>query len=147
MVAGLNLDQLKENEEEQAIQNRKIKSKHASFSREDLFKLPIVDLNNNEDSQKEVKEDPTFEISYTNRHYGRDAPDFEEKCLNMTGKEIVFYLLESTHLGNAVSFYLNMVKAKEFRPYDLITVPKSQVFFLMRKFKKFFRQIKITLKK
>jgi hypothetical protein len=39
----------------------------------------------------------------------------------------VFYLLEATHLGNAVSFYLNNVNCRAFRPYDLYTVPQSKV--------------------
>lgn len=51
----------------------------------------------------------------------------EEKCLNLTGREMVFYLLKSAHLANAMSFYLNRVESKLFRPYDLITVPRSQV--------------------
>ena len=44
---------------------------------------------------------------------------------------MVFYLLESTHLGNVASFYLNIVQNKHFRPYDLITVPKTQVKFIL----------------
>lgn len=93
------------------------------FNLDDLFRLPI-DKNNQE-------EEKTFEVNYVPQNYSRDAPDFEQKCLNMTGKELVFYLLESTHLGNAVSFYLNLTNSKEFRPYDLITVPKSQVNILV----------------
>jgi hypothetical protein len=40
---------------------------------------------------------------------------------------MVFHLLNSNHLANAVSFYLNRAEAKFFRPYDLITVAKSKV--------------------
>ncbi len=48
----------------------------------------------------------------------------EEKVINLTGRELVFHLLEATHLGNAVSYYLNNTSEKLFRPYDLITVPQ-----------------------
>ncbi len=44
----------------------------------------------------------------------------------MTGREMVFYLLESSHLGRVVSFYLNYANENDYRPYDLITVPKSK---------------------
>ena len=40
---------------------------------------------------------------------------------------MVFHLLEATHLGNAVTHYLNTVGNKLYRPYDLITVPRSKV--------------------
>ena len=39
---------------------------------------------------------------------------------------MVFHLLESAHLGNVVSFYLNYASETDYRPYDLITVPKSK---------------------
>jgi hypothetical protein len=46
--------------------------------------------------------------------------------MSLTGREMVFYLLEKTHLGKVVSFYLNNVESKYYRPYDLITVPSTQ---------------------
>lgn len=51
----------------------------------------------------------------------------EEKVMNMNGRDMVFYLLNCTHLANPASFYLNKVANKEYKPYDLITVPKSKV--------------------
>ena len=47
--------------------------------------------------------------------------------INLTGHEMVFHLLAATHLGNAVSFYLNNSSDKVFRPYDLVTVPEAKV--------------------
>ena len=46
----------------------------------------------------------------------------------MNGRDLVFFLLEATHLGNPVSFYLNNVESRGFRPYDLNTVPQSKVY-------------------
>jgi hypothetical protein len=46
--------------------------------------------------------------------------------MNLSGRDMVFYLFKSTHLSNACSYYLNIVDNKIFRPYDLIQVPKSK---------------------
>jgi hypothetical protein len=116
-VASLNLDELKEDDEVRTKSNKNRKS--IEFNLDELFRLPV--------DKHSKEEDKTFEVNYVPQNYSHDAPDFEDKCLNMTGKDLIFYLLESTHLGNAVSFYLNLTNSKEFRPYDLITVPKSQV--------------------
>lgn len=39
---------------------------------------------------------------------------------------MVFHLLESTHLGNPASYYLNNECVRVFRPYDLICVPQNK---------------------
>ena len=51
---------------------------------------------------------------------------------------MVYHLLEATHLGNAVTYYLNTVENKLYRPYDLITVPRSKVKYFLFYRKKIF---------
>ncbi|RNA21294.1 dynein heavy chain domain-containing 1-like [Brachionus plicatilis] len=104
LATSLDLDQLEDDYEEKLKKEAKSRS---FFEYED-------------------DDEPTFDINRIEKFFSRDAPDFEEKCLNLTGREMVFYLLKSTHLANAVSFYLNKVESKLYRPYDLITVPPSQ---------------------
>lgn len=106
LATSLNLDSL----------NEEYSHSKKTPSKKELFK--------NYDKDKEPE---TFELNHLNKLFGRDAPDFEEKCLNLTGREMVFYLIKSTHLGQAISFYLNRVESRHFRPYDLINVPASKV--------------------
>ncbi len=47
--------------------------------------------------------------------------------MNLSGRDMVFHLLKESHMATTVSFYLNRVDSKFYRPYDLITVPKSKV--------------------
>lgn len=71
-------------------------------------------------------EDQIIEIKY-NPLTCRQAPDFSMTTIKMTGKEMIVYLIKSKHLGDVKSYYLNIVNGREYRPYDLITVPFNQI--------------------
>lgn len=45
----------------------------------------------------------------------------------MTGRELVAYLIKANHLGEVKSFYLNYEDSKNYKPYNLVTVPKVHV--------------------
>ncbi|CAF0731757.1 unnamed protein product, partial [Brachionus calyciflorus] len=103
LATSLNLDELDETIVSKPIEKR------------NLFEY----LNHDDD-------DEIIKLEYIEKKYSHECPDFEEKCINLSGRDMVFYLLKSTHLANAVSFYLNPIESKLYRPYDLITVPKSK---------------------
>ncbi len=115
IASSLDLDQLKKEYQDTNLEVKQNKTKK-KFSKDDCFK-----------PTKEEQDDieSLFEVKYNPPSPRKMPPDFEEKCIDLSGRDLVFYLLEATHLGNAVSFYLNLVKnSKYFRPYDLVTVPQ-----------------------
>jgi hypothetical protein len=72
------------------------------------------------------KKDSIIDISY-HPMITKRAPDSSEKCVHMTGRELVAYLIKSNHLGEVKSFYLNFETIDDYKPYGLVTVPKSMV--------------------
>jgi hypothetical protein len=97
---------LKENEEENTSKKK------------ELFSAII---NDEYDTKDEL-----IDINY-HQIISKNAPDVSETCMQMSGREVVTYLIKSNHLGVVKAFHLNVVPSRDFRPYDLITVPKSQV--------------------
>ena len=57
----------------------------------------------------------------------RRSFDCTDKCEHFTGRDLVAYLIKANHLGEVKSFYLNFESTKDYKPYSLVTVPKSQV--------------------
>ena len=55
------------------------------------------------------------------------APDASYKFENFTGRDLIGYLIKSNHLGEVKSFYLNFETIDDYKPYNLVTVPKAMV--------------------
>ncbi|CAL1542051.1 unnamed protein product [Lymnaea stagnalis] len=56
----------------------------------------------------------------------RPVPNMQEEVLVMNGREAVQYFTSCYHMGQIKSLYLNLATNKHYRPYDLISVPKSK---------------------
>lgn len=85
---------------------------------EELFKGKTLD------DIKESLIDIKYHPMITNR-----APDASYKCEHFTGRDLIGYLIKSNHLGDVKSFYLNFETNEVYKPYSLVTVPKSFVSF------------------
>ncbi|KAH9510306.1 Dynein heavy chain domain-containing protein 1 [Bulinus truncatus] len=56
----------------------------------------------------------------------RPVPNMKDVILEMNGREAVQYFACSNHMGKVKSIYLNLAPSRHYRPYDLISVPKSK---------------------
>lgn len=57
----------------------------------------------------------------------------EEPVLKLTGREAVEYFAKCHHIGKIQSIYFNIAETRHFRPYDLISVHKNKVRYLIAK--------------
>ncbi|KAK7008742.1 dynein heavy chain domain-containing protein 1, partial [Biomphalaria glabrata] len=57
----------------------------------------------------------------------RPVPNMQDVVLEMNGREAVQFFAASYHMGKVKSIYLNLAPNRHYRPYDLISVPKSKI--------------------
>lgn len=67
----------------------------------------------------------------------------EEPVLKLTGREAVEYFAKCHHIGKIQSIYFNIAETRHFRPYDLISVHKNKVRYLIAKWYEYVKYLLI----